>query len=201
MILLGQSVSIYVWNFLVAQNKNRRFARRSSCDQPKFADDRIVRDTNLERFSTAHVHVGLFFCRRFCSSKLHVDEYGFIHELKSEGLQLHQAARQLLRHYNTSTVEHEAHARRWREVVEQMDSGGDVNKRVSWIKIIYWIIVVLVHSWCVSRSWRCCVVAASHRSFVVKSGKTSFTKRSRTFAAVEANTTTRTCWAVYTTQG
>ena len=68
---------------------------------------------------------------RFCGSNIHVDEFGFIHELKTEGLQLHQAAQQLLRHYGCAQEEHENHARRWRSMMEEMSGEGAVNKRVN----------------------------------------------------------------------
>ena len=60
-----------------------------------------------------------------------MDEFGFIHELKTEGLQLHQAAQQLLRHYSCAQEEHENHARRWRSMMEEMSGEGAVNKRVN----------------------------------------------------------------------
>lgn len=55
-----------------------------------------------------------------CSHSTHVDEYGFSHEHSTDGMVLHYAAQQLVKHYSRCLQPYEQHQRAWCSILEPL---------------------------------------------------------------------------------
>ena len=81
--------------------------------------------------SKNEIHV---LTHRLLQNITHIDEFGFTHEHKSEGLALHYAARKLVTHYDHGLTQYEQHQLAWKHLLEGLGEDQTLQRSVSgWV--------------------------------------------------------------------